>query len=237
MLKMCFSLLGTTFFLFASSSELSFTEPFETKVIKETVQGYEAKEYVFKATVKQKISIDFKSKHGANYFNFRPSGATSALFSSEVSTTSMSMHIPQSGYYTVQVYLMRSAARRNEKASFTLNITLENDQNAPEQTLYPKPPLYYDAYALIPCSFEKPTFDMLCEGIVIRDVKEQSARFWIRTPLETHYSERGAFLYQNKSFFHGQNANLSMERQEDNNSLNLDGKIYYRIPDAFVLGG
>lgn len=221
----------------AQNHELHFKTPHESKMISSSVQGYETRTYLFKAKAKQKISIEFHSKHGASYFNFLPSSAITALYRSDISGQSMQMYIPQSGYYTLQVYLMRSAARRNEKAHFTLNITLEDDVNAPMQTRYPLPPLYYDAYALIPCSLQSEAYEMMCEGIVIREHETHRAHFWIKTPLQETYSEEYAFSYQDGIFFQGEKNPIHHTRIEDTNHLNVHKKLFFKIPDAFVLGG
>jgi len=53
-----------------------------------------------------------------------PPGSETALFVGSTSGNSWSSTRPADGDYTVRVYLMRSAARRNEKAKYTLSINI-----------------------------------------------------------------------------------------------------------------
>jgi hypothetical protein len=240
MLKLI-GLIISLFMIEASAADkvklISFPKASETKVIKESIKGYDGVIYTFTGKRAQKVRIMLKTSHKATYFNFLPAGSYNAIFNGSLDGNTYTGYLPDSGSYSVQVYMMRSAARRNEVANYSLSLSLTNDPNPPKQTIFPAAPRYYDASAPLPCSTTPSSFDMTCEGIVIRDYTNRSAKFWIRSPMDASYSRARAFSYTNGVFEHGENKKLTVDRKGDESYLNLEGKMFYKIPDAFVLGG
>lgn len=88
------------------------------------VRGGDSAEYMVSGVEGQILSVDLLSTKGALNFNIAPKGAAEALFMGETSGTVADVRLPATGDYVVQVYLMRSAARRDEEADFTLGIGL-----------------------------------------------------------------------------------------------------------------
>lgn len=87
-----------------------------------TIQGYDSAEYVFDAPAGRKLRIDFKPGHGANYFNLVQDGKDEALFVGSLGGNTFDAALPGAGGYRIKVYLMRSAARKNAKARYTLQL-------------------------------------------------------------------------------------------------------------------
>lgn len=97
-----------------------------TTIIKGAVRGYESVSYLIGARSGQRLKINFKTSNSANYFNLYAPGkgpGDEAMQIGELSDNRFEGTIAESGDYTVSVYLMRSAARRNETARYTLEIT------------------------------------------------------------------------------------------------------------------
>lgn len=88
------------------------------------IRGDETAEYIVTGAAGQLLSVDLMADSGALNFNVLPVGSAEALFNSATLGTVADVSLPAAGDYVVQVYLMRSAARRDEGAAFSLGIGL-----------------------------------------------------------------------------------------------------------------
>lgn len=93
-------------------------------VLSGSIKGDDTAEYSVSGAVGQILSVDLLSDNGGLNFNITSKGATEALFIGATSGTVADVTLPAAGDYVVQVYLMRSAARRDESAAYTLGIGL-----------------------------------------------------------------------------------------------------------------
>ncbi len=105
-----------------SSTTIALPAPGESKVVTGTIKGRASADYVFTGTAGMPLRIDLKSPNTSAYFNLTREGSDEALFSGAVGGNAFQGTLPESGAYVVKVYLMRNAARRNAKASYTLRI-------------------------------------------------------------------------------------------------------------------
>ena len=94
--------------------------------VKGKIQGYATAEYTVAGKAGQTLSVKLKTNQPSNYFNIRQAGRDDALFTGSSSGNSYQAKLPADGAYTVQVYLMRNAARRNAVATYTLDIGLRD---------------------------------------------------------------------------------------------------------------
>lgn len=90
--------------------------------IRGTVRGYEGINYIVNIRGGQRLAVTMDSNNGSNYFNILGPDGGESLFNGSISGNFADIIVPDSGNYTVQVYLMRNAARRNERARFKLHI-------------------------------------------------------------------------------------------------------------------
>lgn len=97
------------------------------------IKGYEYRLYRLGAEAGQQMTIRMTADNGAAYFNLYAPGqgpggealAVSEMTGPDVPEINLyDAILPQSGTYTVSVYLYRSAARRNETANYTLDIAI-----------------------------------------------------------------------------------------------------------------
>ncbi len=93
--------------------------------IKGQLKGYQTIDYQLRARAGQKIRIDFTPSNRSAYFNLLPPGSEEALFIGSTLGNEYSGVLPVDGVYTIRVYLMRNAARRNETARYTLKVGIE----------------------------------------------------------------------------------------------------------------
>jgi len=104
------------------SARVEFSRGQSSTVIRGTVRGYEGVSYRVRVRGGQRLAVTMNTSNGSNYFNILGPGGGEALFNGSISGDFADIIVPDSGEYTVQVYLMRNAARRNEQARFTLRI-------------------------------------------------------------------------------------------------------------------
>ena len=89
------------------------------------ISGYQVVDYRLRARAGQTLTVDFKSGNLAAYFNLLPPGSDDvALFIGSTSGNRFEGVLPADGVYTVRVYQMRSAARRGERARYTIALAL-----------------------------------------------------------------------------------------------------------------
>jgi len=104
---------------------VSFADAARSKSVEGSIQGYQSVDYVINVKTGQAMNISMATPNTAAYFNLIEPGETEvAIF---VGSTSGNMYegIAQKlGDYRVRVYMMRSAARREEKANYRLEFNL-----------------------------------------------------------------------------------------------------------------
>jgi len=94
--------------------------------IKDTIVGYQSVNYMLNARAGQSMTVTLNTDNASNYFNiFTKASGDEALFIGSINGNSYQDKLPADGIYTVQVFLMRNAARRNEKANYTLDISID----------------------------------------------------------------------------------------------------------------
>ena len=91
-----------------------------------TIKGYESVDYVLGASAGQSMNVSMATDNGANYFNIMaPGKADEAMFIGSTSGNQFEGKLPASGDYKVRVYMMRSAARRDEVANYRLEMVID----------------------------------------------------------------------------------------------------------------
>lgn len=104
------------------TERVQFAKGASSKAIKATIKGDQSVDYVVGARAGQTMTVSLTTSNASNYFNITEPGADAALFVGSTEGNRASVQIPSSGDYTVRVYLMRNAARRNETAKYTLTV-------------------------------------------------------------------------------------------------------------------
>jgi hypothetical protein len=92
--------------------------------VKGTIKGDESVNYKLGAAAGQTMTVTLKPSNKSTYFNVVAPGADSAMFIGSTEGNRFSGTLPKAGDYTVQVYLMRNAARRNETSSYTVDFRI-----------------------------------------------------------------------------------------------------------------
>ena len=128
-LTACFLSL-TTPMVFAAddirTERVHFRKGANSAVVEASIKGYETVDYVLGARAGQHMNVSLATKHGATYFNILAPGENEvAMFNASVSQNQYEGALPASGDYKIRVYMMRSAARRNEVAHYRLEMIVD----------------------------------------------------------------------------------------------------------------
>lgn len=92
--------------------------------VKGTIKGDDTVDYVLGARKGQSMSVALETTNRSMYFNVLPPGSEEAIFIGSISGEKYEGTLPASGDYTVRLFLMRSAARRGETASYTVKLAV-----------------------------------------------------------------------------------------------------------------
>ena len=103
---------------------IAFTTSADSIQRKQSIKGDHTAQYTFTAKAGQILTVDFKPSNTSAYINILAKGADYALFNGSIMGNHFFGSLPGDGKYTVQVYLMRNAARRNEVANYQLSLRL-----------------------------------------------------------------------------------------------------------------
>jgi polyhydroxyalkanoate synthesis regulator phasin len=97
------------------------------KVIEGSVTGREIRDYLFNIKKGQQLKLRLVTSSGRTpYFNLmEPGEEYEALYNSSINGNQYEGVSKKSGIYTARVYLMRSAARRNEIGTYQFEVSME----------------------------------------------------------------------------------------------------------------
>lgn len=94
-------------------------------VVEDSITGYETVDYLLGAAKGQYMNVSMATDNGANYFNILAPGETVvAIFNGSNAENQYEGILPASGDYRIRVYMMRSAARRDEVANYRLEMII-----------------------------------------------------------------------------------------------------------------
>jgi len=108
------------------TERVQFHKGASSATVKGTIKGYEGVDYVLGARKGQLMNVSMATDNGANYFNIiAPGKENEAMFVGSTSGNQFEGALPASGDYKIRVYLMRSAARRDEVANYRLEMIID----------------------------------------------------------------------------------------------------------------
>jgi hypothetical protein len=205
-------------------------------VIEGRITGYETVDYVLGARQGQSMNVSMVSDNGANYFNILAPGETVvAFFNGSVSQNQYEGILPKTGDYRIRVYMMRSAARRQEVAKYRLEmIVAGTDKARPTDALVAGTD--YHATGNIPCAMTAGQPMGSCPFGVTRK-GAGSASVTITMPngrTRTIFFERGKATGTDVS--QADPGAFRATRQGDLTTVHI-GDERYEIPDAVMFGG
>lgn len=112
------------------SVEVRFAPGTTGATYRDEITGYAAVDYYLQAGAGQNMQVVLNTSNLSNYFNVWAPGTDAAMFTGASSRDSFSGQLPVSGRYRIQVFLMRNAARREETARYSLDISITDGAGA-----------------------------------------------------------------------------------------------------------
>ena len=209
-------------------------------VIKGQVKGYSDVDYLVRAGAGQTITVTLKRSNLSNYFNVLPPGSKDvAMYVGQTGEDFTGM-LPTDGDYTIRVYLVRAAARRNESSNYTLTISVTGRALAPVPASQDAvlPGTSFHASAKITCVpyiekfLEKKQQE--CEAFVVRRGFDGTAT--VEIPQKNSVARRILFV-KGKPVASDSPYPVTFTRKDDFTNVIFDTDERYEIPDALIFGG
>jgi hypothetical protein len=219
---------------------LKFAKGASSATVKGSLKGSQTIDYKLGAKAGQTMSVTLKTSNGANYFNVLPPGSNDvAVFIGSTEGNQSTGVLETDGTYTIRVYLMRSAARRNETANYTLTVGITGSASAaPALGAAPAGDAKvkgtpYHATGEAPCSMGSAApGSAQCAFGVIRG-KPGNA--------EVHVTPPGGFkrvlTFVGSKVTSDAGASVKASKSGDLWSVDVNDYEHYRIPDAVISGG
>ncbi len=212
------------------SQPIQFAKGTSSASVKGSISGDDVIDYSLRAKAGQMMTVKLETNNTANYFNVLPPGSNDvAIFIGSTSGNEFIGALPDDGEYKVRVYLMRSAARRNEKADYKLSVGITSA--APSDAKMPG--TNYHATSILPCSMgDAAPGSQDCEAKVIRGAPGQA---------EVHISPPGGFTrvlkFSGETVLSDGDAKVKASKSGDMWSVEVDDYEHYQIPEAVISGG
>jgi hypothetical protein len=223
-----------------TTKPVQFAKGHSSATLKGAIKGNQTIDYTLRAKAGQTMSVSLKTRNGANYFNVLPPGSNDeAIFIGSSDGNEWTGTLPADGEYKLRVYLMRSAARRNETANYTLTVGITGTPGATRPAGFGKAPASdarhpgtgYHATGPLPCRMgtDKP---IQCEFGVIRG-KPGNAEVHITPPggLKRVLTFMGDKVTTNPG------EKVKAIKQGYDWSVEVNDYEHYTIPEAVISGG
>jgi hypothetical protein len=221
------------------TERIQFKKGASSAIVTGRIKGYETVDYIVGARKGQTANISLATRHTATYFNILAPGQKEvAFFNGSVSGNQFEGVLPDSGDYRIRVYMMRSAARRNEVADYRLEVVIAA---APAAVAAPSGDAKvagtdFNATGNVPCSMGggQPT------GSCPFGVRRQGGGTAMVTVTRPDGRQRVIFFEKGRATGYDQSqadtGAFKATREGDLTTVHI-GSERYEIPDAVVSGG
>ncbi len=121
---------------------LTFSPGTSGTVVNGRLQGGQIVDYLVNTRAGQRMVVDMNASNLSTYFNVMPAGNPAAIHIGSSAGNHFDGRLPGSGDWIIRVYLMRNAARRNERTDYQLSVQVGSGGGQAAQ-----PPDYADGNA------------------------------------------------------------------------------------------
>jgi hypothetical protein len=222
------------------TDRVKFSKGATSAVIKGQVKGSGDVDYLVRAGAGQTITVSLKVSNRMNYFNVLPPGSKDVAMYAGQTGEDFKGVLPADGDYTIRVYLIRAAARRNESSRYTLTVSVTGKALEPvaasKDAVIPGTP--YHASAKITCV---PFIEVFrekkpqeCEAFVVRRGFDGTAT--VEIPQANSLRRRILFV-KGKPVASDSQDPMTFSRRDDLTTVIFGTDERYEIPDALVFGG
>ncbi len=212
-------------------------QPPQSGVFRVSVQGEGSGALHVQARAGQWLHVTLESAHPAAGLNVRADDTGGeAMFVSTLQGNSARLRLPDDGRYTLQTYLVRSAARRGEKADITLRWRLAGNPlpplSAAQDALLPG--TRYHARARVACSAPGLPSGARCVASVLRRGRDGTATVVVQ--LQPSRVRRLLFVAGVPVAADSAQV-LQHARDADAQRVKFGADEHYLIPNALLSGG
>jgi len=215
---------------------VQFAKGKSSTVIRDRIVGRQFIDYQVPAGAGQRMTVSLKGSKGANYFNLLPPDSPDAAMAiGELLDNRFDGVLPDDGVYTVRVFLMRSAARRNEASDFTLSVGVTG---APLKRVSAKadavlPGTRYHASTMTKC---EPPYSKArdCEAYVVRRGFDGTATVELRWDADR---KRRILFVKGEPKAADTPQTMTFTRNERGWSVKFGDDERFEIPEPLVFGG
>lgn len=138
--------------------------------VEASITGSETIDYLINVQEGQVMNVSMATDNSANYFNImEPNEQYVAIFNGSLNENMFEGELRKSGDYRIRVYLMRSAARRNEKANYRLEVNVSPLEQNVQQLDAKVGSTNFNATGKIPCRLTTSQPSGNCDFGVIRE--------------------------------------------------------------------
>jgi hypothetical protein len=193
-------------------------------------------DYLVRAAAGQTLSVELKVSNRSNYFNVLPPGSADVAMYVGQTGDPYTGVLPADGDYKVRVYLMRSAARRDEVSNYTLAIRVTGTALPPlpasQDALIKGTPFHASASIKCVMPYADPSAKP-CEAFVTRRGTDGTAT------VEIPYTggRRHILFVKGKPVASDSSEKMTVTRQGDVTTVRFESGESYDIPEVFVTGG
>jgi hypothetical protein len=215
---------------------VTFAKGASAATIKGQLKGGADVDYLVHAAAGQTLSVSLKGSNRSNYFNVLPPGSADVAMHVGQDGEPYTGMLPTDGDYTVRVYLMRNAARRNETSDYTLTIGVTGKALAPlpasQDALLPGTKFHASGSVkcVQPFGDGKP---QQCEAFVIRRGRDGTAT----VEIPTAGVKRRILFVSGKPVASDSAEKMTFTRQGDVTTVKFESGESYEIVDALIIGG
>jgi hypothetical protein len=204
--------------------------------IKGVLKGDQTVDYRVRAGAGQTLTVALKGSNAQNYFNVLPPGSADVAMYVGQDGGGYKGVLPTDGDYTVRVYLMRPAARRNETSNYTLTVGVTGKPLAavPAAKDALIPGTRFHASAKVACTPPFESKPQQCEAFVIRRGFDGTATVEVRG---ANGLKRSILFVKGEPTASDATDPMTFAREGDTTVVKIGADERYTVPDAFVRGG
>jgi hypothetical protein len=218
----------------AEVHQVRFAKGASSATLKGAITGDKYADYKLRAGIGQTMTVTLKTSNLSNYFNVLPPGSKTALFVGATSGDKWSGSLQADGDYTIRVYLMRSAARRNEHATYTLSVGITGQPATTAKAMDAKVAgTPYHATGQVPCSIGSASQGFAqCNFGVMRG-EPGNAEVHVTPPV----GFKRVLTFADGKVTSVAGANVKAAKSGDLWTVDVNDYEHYRIPQAVISGG
>lgn len=221
------------------TERVHFKKGANSAVVEASIKGYETVDYVLGARAGQYMNVSMATKNTATYFNILAPGENEvALFNGSMSGNQYEGALSATGDYKIRVYMMRSAARRNEVAHYRLEMMIGGGGKptaAVPSDDVKVPGTDFQATGRISCQLGKGQPTTHCDMGVQREGNGSG----MVTVIKPDGRKRVIYFENGRATGYDQSQSdqgaFSANRESDLNIIHI-GEERYEIPDVVILG-